>query len=1149
MIPLVQDGLIKIIYHISDIHIRTTDERYEEYNIIFQKFCNDITDPGSSLIVITGDILHSKTQLTPLCIKELIDFLIMLTNKTDVIIVLGNHDLPANNIIGDNIINIIAQKNFDTQHNLFILTQNDTYIYKNIIFGNTLVYSTYVTPCNEETTNKIKIALYHGTIYEAKMNDANTCTESALKISDFEDYDMGLFGDVHVQQYMDAKKRFAYSGSMIQQNFGEDIDNHGYIKWDIIKKRSHFVPIHNDYGYVTFRIKSISEIVFPNIKKLRARLICTDMTQQDVSLIEIEFRKRYELLEFIVSRENTIISSSPSDVSELDQQSMDKTSEQLQQFSSLTKDSDIIQMFKEVITKVYPTYNKTESLLKFVNDELQELGHSFNNDYKRISLNSLKFNNLFAYGSGNKINFNNMSGIVGLVAPNFSGKSSIIDAILFSLYEKSSRGIRTQCVNITKDRFSSEIDLDVNGDQYNVIRTGNRQDSKSTVAKVNITKNSKMIECDDKLHYNNFVSDKICQYDKLLDISFVLQASNGFIDKTDEERKKILFQVMNLDIFHKLYKKIKVNVSQTKFYITKMKKELVSMTSEFENINAEELAVKQQSMISELETLRQDKDMLEHSWTSIQLSSTCNDEQYTEDEYLSTKEKYSEICQKILTYKESYEFLQTRLDNINFKLSRFIPSEVDEIYRQFSEQKDNEIMVLRRYLQVLNVSLDDDDTTEFDSDYYLSKLEKLDNLIFDVQEKIQQYPVDISTTIDGLKFSSDELQIQINERQKLTNELEELEQKQEKLKDHKYNPNCEFCIKNSLTLEKEFVNNKISEVAMKLDMMNSIIEKLYEDYLICKDNMKLLVQYDNDMREYDRLICKRWKINKLFEKLTTLKELSIIKKRRCTEYDEYNALSISQIEVEKKKIICENDLLQMKNKKRDLEEVIKSYEEFLINKKDYDIRENLRISLQAVNKKIKITEAQLFEIETKFASVKHSQNLQQKYNQQIDDAEQTLIQYNMLLDVYKKHGIIDKILCEKVVPELELGVNDLLRTVTNFQVRIRYSDSGLMIERYIGEKYISAKLLSGFEHDILNLIFKIKINQMNVFVKTDFLILDEILSSADEIHLNQLENLFEYIKEHYKWCLLITHLGTMKNYLTQTISIVQKEGLSKIVVK
>ncbi len=48
--------------------------------------------------------------------------------------------------------------------------------------------------------------------------------------------------------------------SMIQQDFGEDPYNHGYVIWDIPTRKHELKKIESDYGFYTFKIKSIEDI-------------------------------------------------------------------------------------------------------------------------------------------------------------------------------------------------------------------------------------------------------------------------------------------------------------------------------------------------------------------------------------------------------------------------------------------------------------------------------------------------------------------------------------------------------------------------------------------------------------------------------------------------------------------------------------------------------------------------------------------------------------------------------------------------------------------------------------------------------------------------------------------------------------------------
>jgi predicted MPP superfamily phosphohydrolase len=68
------------IYHISDIHIRNTEEHVKIYQHVFANLYKYLLDVKSdkSLIVITGDILHNKDKLTTTCETLCVDFILFI---------------------------------------------------------------------------------------------------------------------------------------------------------------------------------------------------------------------------------------------------------------------------------------------------------------------------------------------------------------------------------------------------------------------------------------------------------------------------------------------------------------------------------------------------------------------------------------------------------------------------------------------------------------------------------------------------------------------------------------------------------------------------------------------------------------------------------------------------------------------------------------------------------------------------------------------------------------------------------------------------------------------------------------------------------------------------------------------------------------
>ena len=96
-------------------------------------------------------------------------------------------------------------------------------------------------------------------------------------------------------------------------------------------------------------------------------------------------------------------------------------------------------------------YCKDLNLKAEVMDKILELNKKYNQmveESEEISRNvvwkikEIEWDNLFNYGEKNKINFEKLSGLVGIFGKNYSGKSSIIDSVLYNIFNTTSKGER-----------------------------------------------------------------------------------------------------------------------------------------------------------------------------------------------------------------------------------------------------------------------------------------------------------------------------------------------------------------------------------------------------------------------------------------------------------------------------------------------------------------------------------------------------------------------------------------------------------------------------------------------------------------------------------------------------------------------------------
>ena len=63
-----------IIAHISDIHIRR-NKRHEEYRVVLSNLISSLESFSIDRIVVAGDVIHNKRELSPELIQLTVDYL------------------------------------------------------------------------------------------------------------------------------------------------------------------------------------------------------------------------------------------------------------------------------------------------------------------------------------------------------------------------------------------------------------------------------------------------------------------------------------------------------------------------------------------------------------------------------------------------------------------------------------------------------------------------------------------------------------------------------------------------------------------------------------------------------------------------------------------------------------------------------------------------------------------------------------------------------------------------------------------------------------------------------------------------------------------------------------------------------------------
>jgi DNA repair exonuclease SbcCD nuclease subunit len=251
--------MIKRLVHFSDLHIRLFKD-HELYRGILETALKEWTSIQPDRIVFTGDLIHSKNQLTPELI-EMVRWLLTECSKiAKTIIIPGNHDALINNIERlDSLTPIISSLN---NPNVVYYKDRGTYEDENVSW---CVYSQFQgnIPPEIDIAKGFRIGLFHGPINGLKTDLGFDFGEEAYDTKKFDGLDIVLCGDIHRRTVFEIPngKKGIMIGSTIQNSMGENVKNHGYGVYDVETDQYDFIDLPNPKPFLKFYIESIDVLV------------------------------------------------------------------------------------------------------------------------------------------------------------------------------------------------------------------------------------------------------------------------------------------------------------------------------------------------------------------------------------------------------------------------------------------------------------------------------------------------------------------------------------------------------------------------------------------------------------------------------------------------------------------------------------------------------------------------------------------------------------------------------------------------------------------------------------------------------------------------------------------------------------------------
>jgi len=1165
---------IEKIYHLSDIHIRL-QKRHDEYKQVFKNLYNDLKnelkhnlkgDSNKGVIIITGDILHSKTELSPECVSITADFFQQLAKIMPLIIIAGNHDANLNNNNRLDSLTPIVEKVI-RRSQCYYLRQSGFYKFGNIIFGITSVFDYNFIKAEhieslELTGVDHKIALFHGRV-DGAITDTGSIMEGERGINkkSFEGYDYTLLGDIHKHQFLIPGK-MAYAGSLIQQNHGESPKGHGFLIWDLKHKKVEHRDVANEYGYVTLKIRDgrllkNKDVIVPSKCYLRLEIDNKTSRVEQKKILDSLCEKR-TILELIQT--NITVDTSKENIGDTREDGEDGDGED-EDGISVDKDdgkkqhaTDVENMLRSLSFNVSNHQYQNSEIEKYlksknISDELIEKVKNINLEYNQNILVAealiggswkiklLEFGNLFCYGPDNQITFDKAKGIVGLVAPNHSGKSSILDVILYTLFDKTSRkGSGKEIMRLGEKTFKSKIEIEMADKTFVITKKGTKKTGDTMSVAIDFGFYSKDVDT------GKIVSTKLTgktpaetkkviesyfgTFDDMIMTSMSLQNNNTqFADSTSAEKRKEFEKLLRIDIFEKL-KDLSMEHSREKKAIIK---HLTGETPEdaLKSLLDEHLTLTERITELEGEIIESKEELSElrgkESGTMIRLSTAMN----------GVPAQYKELVKQggIGGLEKTKAKMIRQINDI--KVSFGISGDGDE-----DDGGNKWEDIVEKYSMA---NLEEWKTKEAERKNKLEEVErKLDKLTRGIHpiKKDKENITPPKMLLEDLSILKD----------KKLDEAYKLKKKIKKLKE------CDWEEKNMVNgvcneiVEKMLVNHprkgKLSIFYDDLEkMIVSVLDTRYqagseqdlkESEIEYKNIMLEIDQIDKDIQSWkDFKIIQEWKS----ENLESQEKIDILmKKKKKLNKSEFDITGYMDYQ----------KLIKLEKELDDLESAFD-------NLKIYsDCASEVNEIMSSIIKLEKLID----NMEEERGNIKGSIGVVETDMKNIRDKKKKMETVIMELDIITTYQdclkAVPFIIIDKVIPQLERTINMMLTSLVNFTINFIVTEKELNVYITRPHGQIPLSNASGFEKFVGSLFLRIGLIKISNLPKANFLAIDEGWSNFDYENMNNVGMIMDYLRGEFDFVILVSHLQTMREQTDLQINInVEKKtggvfGLSSV---
>lgn len=1072
---------IQKIAHLADIHIRKSTTRHKEYRIVFENLYKKLKEDKPDRIVIVGDLFHDYIKLEGELLILSSSFLNELTKIAKVVITRGNHDIARSAPHRIDAVEALVRTMNNPDINY--LNETDLVADENITWAVWKHGEKRNNPWPKDYVKHIGqtyIDLFHDPINGSLSVDGFGFNSRTYRSPTEFMGDIGMFGDIHLLQYLDTIKTKAYCSSLIEQNFAEgDNSFHGYLLWDVATRQAKEVSVDNPYGHYTFDLNRFTD--FDNLQLTLNNPVANKRIRiKWKTLPAVKNTENVRKVDAYIDQHFSPISIKH--VNDFIEEKKIKIEEQ----------ADIQNIGKrEVVHKVITEYLKKIGVKDDVINDVIDLDVEIENRLNIEELTNIHWSMVKLKGKHFRsyddidINWDNKDGLYQIVGENGAGKSTINQLMMYILFGKTpetdfrkkfgdSRFINnklpvTYCEGLTVIEANGEyygikritqIKKNKEGEitaaptvasYYKLTSPNDNLDDATNIEKLNEQDRHKTQERINEIigSYENFTRVTLTTSDTL---NNVLSSDKAvFIDS--------LLYDSGLNIFDLRLKEFK-----------KYKDELIH-DSRLQNFNVNE----QQTHIVGLNSEIKLKEEF------IQSAKEQIDEHYVELD--DVKEERETLMQSM--HQIESELADTNEDQINYGINK-LKKELEIVESEELKQQN----LINSMISCYDVVRLDELTTKKDNHKAIE---------FENRTKINKKRMEIEQLNSAISAVNGKIELLKKEGGGIKKEIVRLNESK----------NCPSCGQSLGAEHEAHIKQTIKEYeAQMYQIANEIKQKESEKPLLinniesCKKNIVELestiaqdsVNFQTILEEIGKLSNDKLEVQKRERLVLEITKYPLIKENlnlRITEQ--------------------QNRLVRFRDQKLKIEE----------NNKIKVHVNSLTSNIDGINYKIDTTKQSIQSMQAQIKHFKEQIKLKENLIAQYLDFERKEEVRKIYADCIHRDGLPTQILTDTLLPNINNVLSKLLES-TDFDVYLDKEDLRL---KFFYNDHPSAIIdcisASGMERTFAVYALKIALNQINTKSKSTLLTVDEVMGKLKGEYVDKFVELLHLSKKFYKKVLII----------------------------